>query len=167
MADDNVIYPILLREAVVVSEKVGTWVLYRVRDAKNLEHVVGYMMGRIEDFDRRRDRAQTASRKRHLAERVAAWSRALRLIQRIKRGPYARLCARLIQDFDRDPTYSGLRYVSDHEVEKVEKRAKEERRVGKLKAKPRRSSGRPRVTEVSSLDFKPCGECEGAGFFRR
>ena len=161
MADEDVIYRLFLREATVVAEKVGIWVFYKLRDTKNIEHEIGYMMGRVDDFERRKIRSRKDSRRLFLKDRMSAWNRALRMIQKVKGAPYRELCARLISDWERDPHYKHLKYVSAHEVE-----SDEEDRAGKLKAKPKRANGRPRRYTVRPVDFRTCEQCKGGGFFR-
>lgn len=163
MANDDLIYRRLKTEAIVVAEKCGTWVFHRLKDEKNVEHMIGYMIGRTDDFERRKSKMRAEGTRRHLSDRMSSWSRALRFIHGVKNSAYSELCKRLLADFDRDPSYSHLRYVSQNEVDSnidVSRRTK-------LTAKPPRANGRPRSYVVQQTDFKPCGRCKGAGFFRR
>ena len=164
MASDNVMYQLLLRESLPVAERLGSWFFYRLRDTKEIEHVIGYMLGRIEDFERRRAHACSAERKQHLGDRIAAWQRGIGLIQRIRGGDYKKLCDRLIWDFSRDPAYRHISYVSPREVEPG---GRNEHRRGKLSmgARRKRKNGRPRKPPAVPLVYTPCAECDGAGFF--
>ncbi len=57
MAVGDLTYPDLLREALAVSRRVGTWVIYELSKESNIDHMIGYLRGRCGDFQRRRAHA--------------------------------------------------------------------------------------------------------------
>lgn len=56
--------------------RIGKWLVKQLaRWAK--AHVVGYMMGKVEDFKRRIMRAKTSRRRKWLRGRVSRWTKAI------------------------------------------------------------------------------------------
>lgn len=158
----EITYPDVFREALAVSKRVGTWVLYLLRDEPRFEHLVGYLIYRIADFDRRRQRA-VPERRRYFSDRIAYWQRAIQLAQRLGRNHEVRrsIAARIIADLDRDPVYRAIPYVAahEHDPDHVDD--------SKLHEQPRRGCGAPRIHDIGPLGFAPCETCNGRGFHRK
>ncbi len=155
-------YPDLLREALAVSRRVGTWVIYELSRESNLDHVIGYLRGRCGDFQRRRDRADTTELRDHFKERISYWKRAIHLAQRMGQREHQTLACRIIKDIERDMEYREIPYVSDTEV--APNRPDDE---GKLSEVPPRGPGKPRLEPLKPIDFRACERCKGVGFFRK
>jgi hypothetical protein len=155
-------YPDLLREAVAVSRRIGTWLLHELARESNIDHVIGYLRGRCADFKRRRARAQSKDLQKHYKERISYWKRAIHLSQRMGQRQHQRLARRLIKDIERDLEYREIPYVAGSEV--APDRSDDD---GKLDEKPPRGPGKPRLQPLKPLDFRACECCGGEGFFRK
>ncbi len=162
MAVGDLTYPDLLREALAVSRRVGTWVLYELSKESNVDHVIGYLHGRCGDFKRRQNRAETDALRRHYKERISYWKRAIHLAQRMGQRQHQRLARRLIKDIERDLEYREIPYVASTEV--APDRAEDE---AKLEEKPPKGPGKPRLEPLKPIDFRACDSCNGEGFFRK
>ena len=165
MAALNLGYPAMYAEGLAVSRKLGTWLLHELRAAENLEHFIGYMLYRIEDFKRRKCRATAAGetdRARQISARAAAWSRACRWVQRLRKSDYVAVATRMIEDTERHPEHSGIPYVAEAEADGL---CDEDRRR-KLEETPRRRCGRPRTRQLKTANLMPCRTCDGTGMVR-
>lgn len=164
MASHDLTYANLFSEALTVSRRAGTWVLYAIQNAQNIDHLVGYLRYRIDDFRRRERQALEAGharRKEALATRAAYYARACRLVMRLGRGDYRKIAKRLIRDLKIHPEYKKLPYVAKTEVTGLDGLGGEGRRW-KLDEEPRRPGGRP-PTRVRAIKLKPCEACDGMG----
>lgn len=155
-------YPDLLREALAVSRRIGTWVIHELAKESNVDHVIGYLLGRCGDFQRRRARAETRELRTHYKERISYWKRAIHLAQRMGQHQHQRLARRIIKDLERDLEYRQIPYVASTEIapDRIED-------GGKLKETPRRGPGKPRLEPLKPIDFRACEVCKGEGFFRK
>lgn len=63
-----------------IAIRLGRWVVRRLARWA-VDHVVGYMLGKIDDFQRRLAKAKTERRKKWLRGRVRRWTRAAAWIQ--------------------------------------------------------------------------------------
>lgn len=171
MAARVVTYQKVFSEALIVCQQLGTWFLYQIRDANNLEHFRGYLLYRGEDFKRRRavemDRLQDSENVsdnpvvRLLADRAARYARACRFVTRLDVDTYSNVAARIIADLEKHPDYKNLPYVSE-----LEKRTDQSKDY-KDKYKPKRNTGRPSTRKLRKINFKPCPECKGQGMIRK
>lgn len=155
-------YPDLLREALAVSRRVGTWVIHELAHESNVEHVIGYFLGRCADFQRRRQRAETKVLRDHYKERISYWKRAIHLAQRMGQRQHQKLARRIIRDIERDPEYRQIPYVATTEI--APDRAEDEAKLAEV---PRRGPGKPRLEPLKPIDFRACERCKGEGFFRK
>lgn len=160
--DGDLTYPELFREALAVSRRLGTWVLYDIQDEPNIDYTIGYLRGRIGDFTRRRMRTTSNRDEEHYKERIAHWKRAITVAQRMGQSQHQELATRIIADLSRDREYRKLPFVADAEV--TPGRAKNR---GKLRERPRNRPGKPRVVALEAVDFRTCDQCMGEGFFRK
>ena len=162
MAVGDLTYPDLLREALAVSRRVGTWVIYELSKESNIDHLIGYLLGRCGDFQRRRDRAETKALRDHYKERISYWKRAIHLAQRMGPRQHQKLARRIIKDIERDIEYREIPYVASTEI--APDRTED---GGKLAEVPRRGPGKPRLQPLKPIDFRACERCGGEGFFRK
>lgn len=160
--DRDLTYPELFREALAVVRRVGTWVLYDLKDESNVDYIVGYLRYRTLDFSRRRKRAEGDRAKSHYKERISYYKRAIHLAQRMGQDQHQELAERIIADFQRDPEFRELPYVSPLEVAPGRPKT-----CGKLSETPRRRPGKPRAVPLTPLDYKACEDCKGEGFLRK
>lgn len=160
--DGDITYPDLLREAITVSKRVGTWLIYMIQDEPKIDYVIGYLRGRIVDFVRRGKRAKRASTKLHYKDRISYWKRAINLVQRMGQSQHQELARRVVADIERDTEYRNLPYVADAEVSPGRSHT-----CGKLRERPSRRPGKPRVLPLEPVDFRVCESCHGEGFLRR
>jgi len=155
-------YPDLLREALAVSRRIGTWVIYELAHESNVDHVIGYLHGRCGDFQRRRERAETVQLRLHYKERISYWKRAIHLAQRMGQNQHRILARRIIKDIKRDLEYREIPFVAKTEV------APDRIKYGeKLEETPPRGPGKPRLEPLKPIDFRACESCKGVGFFRK
>jgi hypothetical protein len=161
------LYTGIFREALRVATAVGTWVLHRARDTRNIEHLIGYLVGRIGDFEARRKPIESPDRNKWLMGRQSRYRRAIRWLQSIRGGDHQALATRVLADIGRDPAYAELPFVAAGEAHQT-RNARDEPRRAKLSAvaKPRRR-GRPASIPQSSVPYRACDECQGRGFFPR
>ena len=163
---DAITYGSIFSEAIFVSERVGTWVIHELRDVENIEHLIGYMMFKIDDQKRRKAAARARSDigcMRALGRRGSSWSRACRWVQRSRGSDYSAIASRILHDFSMHAEHSMLPFVSpaDAIVDKGHKTA------SKLKYMAEdRTCGRPRARKLRTVDFKPCKACSGIGMVR-
>lgn len=61
--------------------RIGRWLVRRLAKWA-VSHVVGYMLGKVEDFKRRLARAKIPRRKTWLRGRIARWTKAADWIER-------------------------------------------------------------------------------------
>lgn len=64
-----------------IAVRIGKWLIRRLGKWLR-QRVIGYMLGKVDDFKRRLARAKTARRKRWLRGRIDRWTRAVRWIER-------------------------------------------------------------------------------------
>lgn len=146
-----------LREAEAISERLGTWVLYEVKAADDLEHLVGFMVYVTHGLAAQRDRARNDSVKRGLVDALTNWRRATRWVSMLDRSRYREIAGRFLDRLEVDrrlrrlpalPYYvGGQRHpwltVSD---------------------RPPRGPGRPKTRLTEPLPRAECSMCRGQGF---
>lgn len=144
-------------EALRVAERLGTWVLYFVRDATSLEKAVGYLAYTAEDLERLRDRAGDERRRASLGTAAANWRRATRWVAGLDDEQYAELAERFLERIDAHPHHRELPYVQAGSWHRALAQSDE----------PPRRAGRPRVRPVQPTTAAECGQCGGLGFVER
>lgn len=160
--DGDITYPDLLREALAVSRRIGTWVIYEISQEANIDHVIGYLRGRCGDFKRRWKQGKTPEIRQYFKERISYWKRAIYLAQRMGQHQHKMLARRIIADIELDLEYRKIPYVALTEVS-----PDRDEDAAKLASEPARRSGKPRLTPLKPADFRACERCKGAGFFRK
>jgi len=144
------------REAIKVAERLGTWVLYEVRDARDLDHLVGYLSYTVDDLDALRARA-TATKRARYSQLVGFWRRAIRWVSSLDRERYQEIAAKLIEHMERHPEHSKLAYyVKDAG-----------HRTLNANARPQRRAGRPRTRPSAEKRVRECVKCSGLGFMQQ
>lgn len=63
-----------------IAIRLGRWIVRRLAKWA-LSHVVGYMLGKVDDMKRRIARAKTDRRRKWLRGRVARWTKAAKWIE--------------------------------------------------------------------------------------
>lgn len=94
------------------ARRIGRWLLRRLVKFA-VEHVVGYMLGKVDDFRRRRDRARRESRRAWLTGRIDRWLAAARWIAKSA----SELARDVIEEADRLAAMRGLELVAAAERE--------------------------------------------------
>ena len=146
----------LYRGAIKVCERLGTWVLYAARDARNLEHLIGYMAYTVDDLETLKGRAESESRRAQLSKLIGHWRRAIRWVSGLDRDAYGAIAERLLEMIADHPEHRELPYV-----------AKEcGHRSLSVRDRPPRRAGRPRTTPAMGATMKSCQACDGLGFVR-
>lgn len=145
-------YSGVLREARVVSTRLGMWVLHEVACAEIPIMLVGYIVYHAEDLARRRkavshdETRRGVARRRELSRRIIAWRRAGRFVRRISRGEHQALARRLIADLEKE----NIEYVATSDVD-----------VGGRD--PREKIGVPARSTVRRSAFSDVTVCESCG----
>lgn len=166
MAATHTSYSTLVRESINVAHRLGMWPLYAIRDAAELEHLIGYMVYRTMDLRRRAKRLKAQLGKnddlaKALSDRAASWARAGRWMMRLRGIDHVAIARRMIADMDAHPEHSQIPYVAASEVTS---RAVDDP-VDKLDEIPPRSNGRPPAAKrVKSAKIQLCSACDGYGF---
>lgn len=150
-----------LRQGIKVAERLGTWVLYAVRDARNLDHLIGYLIYKIDDFERRRQRKRADAVRAHHSKRISHWRRAVRWVGGLDPTLYAVTAERILDHVEKHPSYRRLPYVAASEVEPGKVGGK-----AKTMARPTRRAGRPRTRAHAPRAWKICSDCGGIGAVR-
>lgn len=141
------------RNATKVCERLGTWVLYEVRDARNLDHLIGYLLYVVEDLERLRQQARGKKERNRYVQLIGFWRRAIRWVSSLDRQEYAQLADRLIDAIESHPEHRKLPYyVSDSG----------HRTLTEMDGPPRRV-GRPRTRPAAERRVKDCNHCGGLG----
>lgn len=86
----------LQRGLIRIARAIGRWILRRII-AKGIDRLVGYMDGKIDDFERRLGRAKTERRTRWLTGRIRRWTNALAWLERRRAAISAKL-VRFVDD---------------------------------------------------------------------
>lgn len=144
-------------EALRVAERLGTWVLYLVRDATSLEKAVGYLAYTAEDLEALRDRTTDDARRKSLATAAASWRRATRWAQGLDPEQAPTLAERFLERIEAHPHHRELPFVA----------AGSWHRALQQRDEPPRRAGRPRVRPVQPTTAAECGKCGGLGFVER
>ena len=144
----------LYRSAIKVCDRLGTWVLYAVRDARNLDHLIGYMAYTVDDLEGMKARSESADRQAHLSKLIGYWRRAIRWVSALDRVHYAVLAERLLEMMAQHPEHRSLPYVVKNSGH----------RSLSAHDQPPRRSGRPRTRAGIAATMKPCWACNGLGF---
>lgn len=154
------LYIVHVRQSRRVSKKLGTWVLYAIVEADNLEHFIGYIAYRIADFTRRRQRyATTSPRRVYLNKRIGNWSRTAQWVRTLDPDTAQDLAKRLILDLDTER--EAYDYVSEFECSDPRKDKDQPHR--------RKMEWRPGLGRRAMPWTKPpaklplCSHCEGMG----
>ena len=140
--------------ALKVSERMGTWVLYAVRDARDLEHLLGYMTYTVDDIAQERDRARSADKKARNGQLIGIWRRAIRFVSELDRERYGAIAERLIEQIEAHPAHRKIPYYvrdSGH-------------RTMTIADRPPRRAGRPRTRPQVGQNMTDCIQCRGVGF---
>lgn len=144
-------------EALRVAERLGTWVLYMVRDTTSMEKVVGYLAYTAEDLEHMRDRTESPVRRALLTTAIASWRRATRWAQGLDPAQASTLAERFIDRIEAHAVHCKLPYVVPGAQHRSLQRGDE----------PPRRAGRPRVWPVQPASAGECGKCGGLGFVER
>jgi len=147
-----------IQAATKVCERLGTWVLYAIRDARDLEHFVGYLIYKVDDFDRRKRRSRSATTRAYYSQRIGHWRRAIRWVASLDREFYGALAERIIEYLEAHPRLRSLPYVAPGEVCPGTKGGR-----AKLREKPTRRAGRPRTRAPRESPMEACTHCGGVG----
>lgn len=86
----------LVRGLIRIARALGRWILRRLI-RRGIDLVLGYLDGKIEDFQRRKGRARSDLRRRWLAGRVRRWRNVFRWLASQRR----RITRRLVETVDR------------------------------------------------------------------
>ena len=141
------------REAIKVAERLGTWVLYAVRGASDLDHLIGYMVYTVEDLEVIRRRA-VEDRRLHYSQLVGYWRRAIRWVSSLDRANFHAISERLITELEAHPEHSALPYYVPDTGH----------RTLTARDRPQRKAGRPRTRPVAERRVSECGRCRGFGY---
>ena len=142
------------RNAIKVCERLGTWVLYDVRDARDLQQFVGYLNYAIDDLERLKQRTGDESKRQHFSQLIGFWRRAVRWVSSLDRTQYALLAERIIDHLTEHPEHRRLPYYV----------ANSGHRSLTTKDKPPRRAGRPRTRASAEKRVRDCSKCGGLGF---
>lgn len=138
-----------LREALKLSERLGTWVLYEAREARSRDLFLGFLLYRVDDLRRMRGRAKGDEAKR-LSELLGHWRRAARWIASLDSERWRDLVEAIVDRVEANPRFAEMPYV-------VARSGHPSLRVGD---KPPRRVGRPRTTlNVHETPFPKCEDC--------
>lgn len=100
-----------------IARAIGRWILRRLI-RKGIDLVVGYMDGKIDDFQRRKGRARTQRRVRWLAGRIRRWKAALRWLIRQRRS----ITRRIVELVDREVGHAIPMAANDERYERWARR---------------------------------------------
>lgn len=141
---------VCLLDAIKIAERLGTWVIYEVRDAKNLDYLIGWMLYRIDDIERMRGRSNATHMKAHYSEQIGYWRRAVRWVLQLDRAAAGKIAEALIERIESNPRYQQIPYVAPG-CEHPSLRPHD---------KPPRRAGRPRTTVLTQERELPrCEDC--------
>lgn len=146
----------LYRGAIKVCERLGTWVLYATRDARDLEHLIGYMAYTVDDLETLKGRTESEARRALLSKQIGHWRRAIRWVSGLDRSTYGAIAERLLEMAADHPEDSTLPYVAKDSGH----------RSLSVRDRPPSRAGRPRTTPVMGAAMKLCQSCDGLGFKR-
>lgn len=153
-----------VRQAIKVAERLGTWVLYAVRDARDIKLLVGYMAYKIDDFERRKQRKRSIDVRAYYSKRISHWRRALRWVGSLDADRYGVTAERIIEILEKHPEHRKLPYVAEAETAEPGTSGKVAERIrAKRAAKPTRRAGRPRTRPQAEKAWQSCRECGGVG----
>ena len=141
------------RNAIKVCERLGTWVLYEIRDARDLDHLVGYLAYAIDDLERLRQRTSDETKRAHYSQLIGFWRRGVRFVSSLDRGSYAVLAERIIDHLSAHPEHKRLPFYV----------ANSGHRSLTTRDKPPRRAGRPRTRPAAEKRVQVCGSCGGLG----
>lgn len=89
---------ILQRGLIRIARQIGRWILRRII-AKGIDRLIGYMDGKIEDFERRLANART--KRRWLVGRIRRWKRALAWLEQRRRSITQKIVRRVDDEVGR------------------------------------------------------------------
>lgn len=140
--------------AVKVSKRLGTWVLYAVRDAKSIDGLIGYMTYTVDDLSTLGERTKNAKKRAQLKALVGAWRRAIRFVSTLDRERYAVIAERLIDRLSEHPEYRRIPYYV----------ANTGHRTLTATDKAPLRAGCPRTPPQEGQAMADCSRCHGIGF---
>lgn len=142
--------------ALKVSLQLGTWVLYAVRDARDLDHLIGYMAYTVDDLSVEQTRAKTPDKQKRTQQLIGFWRRAIRFVSELPRDDYAVVAERLINRINEHPENRKMPFCV----------AFNGHRTLNTASRPPRRAGRPRVRSSEAKPLADCVTCLGLGFIR-
>lgn len=146
------------RDAIRVARRVGAWVVYELAEAEDVRLLLGYLRGKIADFERRRKSpGVTDERLRYYRQRVGQWRRAARWVASLDPEHASEIGARvrkILEDMGSVP------YVAESEA----KDPGPFNPADKLRQAPR-ARGCYRGGRRIVKDRRPCPTCHGIGWF--
>lgn len=157
MVNGSITYTVIFREALSLSRRTGTWVIDRIRTTEDLEHMIWYLQGRLVDFENRKA-CYTGDDRRKMSERIGSWRRAIRFTMRLQGQDHQSIACRILSDITGDDAYLDIRFIASSEIDSSHTGS------WKIRAKPRRRPGRPKIHHVRRADLIACSGCLGAGF---
>lgn len=146
-------WDVTLRAAIKVCGRLGTWVLYEVRDAEDLDELIGYLRYCVEDLQRHQQRASDIRRRDRLGDLVGFWRRAIRWVSSLDPEHASAIATRVLAEIETNPTYRDLVYVAP-DCGHPSLRTKD---------KAPRPSRRPKAKRAKAKPMQPCGACRGLG----
>lgn len=152
----------VLLGAIKVAERLGMWVIHSLAETDNLDHLIGYMRHRVEDFERRRARTTSQDRRVFYASRIGHWKRALRWMSQIGPDDANQIGKRILAAMAAHKEWSKLPYVSRDEVDP--RPAKPDQ---KLRDKPPRRRATRRWPKPRRHGSQVCDRCDGIGWVVR
>lgn len=142
------------RNAIKVCDRLGTWVLYAVRDARDLDHLIGYLSFSIDDLENLKQRTNDEAKRQQFSQLIGFWRRAVRWVSSLDRERYALLAERMIEHLQEHPEHRRMPYYV----------ANSGHRSLTTKDRPPRRAGRPRTRPSTQKRVSECGKCGGLGF---
>lgn len=154
------------RDAIKVSERLGTWVLYAARDARDLDQLVGYMSYTVDDMETmrlqvkvngRQTQAKADQKRARISQLVGFWRRAIRWVSSLDREHYQDVAGKLIEQLEAHPEHRSLRYYIKDTGH----------RTLTPSDRPPRRAGRPRTRPAKPRPLGECPKCRGVGYLER
>lgn len=145
-------------EAIATARKMGSWVLYEIRDAKNIDHFAGYLAYSIEDMRIEMTRSTSPAAKRRISTSMGSWRRALSFVASMPRDvKQARKMANvLIAEIEYAPQYAQIPYYVKHSGHRTLSHAEG----------PGRPQRRPAINVIDGMKYTNCPSCAGMGLIR-
>ena len=141
------------RSAIKVCQRLGTWVLYEVRDARDLDQLVGYLAHSVDDLERLKQRTSDKKKRARYSQLIGFWRRAVSWVSSLDREKYALLAERIIEHLEQHPEHRKLPYYVTNSGH----------RSLTNRDKAPRPAGRPRTRPAAEKRVRECPDCGGLG----